>query len=319
MVELTEQEKLERRRQKRQQRILQSGESRLGKITGTAFPNRASVSPSPSPSPSTSSINKPASTPSASTPPPFRTQRRDSDDPSEELGAPQPLNDMNTMMNQQFASMFGGISGIPGSEGSAFNPAAALMANGSHAEGQQQANMDPFQQLFANAAAAQGGQGGFNPAALLATMAGGGAEQPMTEEQQKMDRSQKYWNLLHFILMVLLGFYAVYTEWTRAGSERFASLLSSNASVASYPAVHVPLFWYFITIELGLQSARMFYQQGTMPPTSTIATLATQLPHPFGSIITIFLRYRLIWTCLSQDICILVFIIGLSQVISNVF
>lgn len=37
MGELTEQEKLERRRQKRQQRILQSGESRLGKITGTAF------------------------------------------------------------------------------------------------------------------------------------------------------------------------------------------------------------------------------------------------------------------------------------------
>lgn len=288
-------------------------------LTGLlALANRASASPSPSPSPSTSSINKPAS--AASNPPPsFRTQRRDSDDPSEELGAPQPLNDMNTMMNQQFASMFGGISGIPGSEGNAFNPAAALMANSAHAEGQQ-ANMDPFQQLFANAAAAQGGQGGFNPAALLATMAGGGgAEQPMTEEQQKMDRSQKYWNLLHFIMMVLLGFYAVYTEWTRAGSERFASLLSSNASVASYPAVHVPLFWYFITIELGLQSARMFYQQGTMPPTSTIATLATQLPHPLGSIITIFLRYRLIWTCLSQDICILVFIIGLSQVISNVF
>ncbi|KAK4519613.1 uncharacterized protein ATC70_009850 [Mucor velutinosus] len=316
MVELTEQEKLERRRQKRQQRILQSGESRLGKITGTAFPNRASASPSPSPSPSTSSINKPAS---ATTHAPLssRTQRRDSDDPSEELGAPPPLNDINTMMNQQFASMFGGISGIPGSEG---NPAAAaLMANSLHAEGQQ-SNMDPFQQLFANAAAAQGGQGGFNPAALLATMAGGGgAEQPMTEEQQKIDRSQKYWNLLHFIMMILLGFYAVYTEWTRAGSERFASLLSSNASVASYPAIHVPLFWYFITIELGLQSARLFYQQGTMPPTSTIATLATQLPHPLGSIITIFLRYRLIWTCLSQDICILVFIIGLSQVISNVF
>lgn len=37
MSELTDQEKLERRRQKRQQRILQSGESRLGKITGTAF------------------------------------------------------------------------------------------------------------------------------------------------------------------------------------------------------------------------------------------------------------------------------------------
>lgn len=38
MSELTaEQEKIERRRQKRQQRILQSGESRLSKITGTAY------------------------------------------------------------------------------------------------------------------------------------------------------------------------------------------------------------------------------------------------------------------------------------------
>ncbi|KAI8646964.1 hypothetical protein BD408DRAFT_409511 [Parasitella parasitica] len=302
MTELTDQEKTERRRQKRQQRILQAGESRLGKITGTAFPNRASVSPSPSPSPSTSSISKSTSTPAASTSPSFRTQRRDSDDPSEELGAPQPLNDMNSIMNQQFASMFGNVSGVPGSEGQ---------------------NMDPFQQLFANAAAAGGNgeNGGFNPAALLATMAGGAGAgaQPMTEEQQKLDQSQKYWNLVHFVMMVLLGFYAVYIEWTRAGSERFASLLSSNAGVAGYPAIHVPLFWYFVTIELGLQSARLFYQQGTMHSTSTIASLATQLPHPFGNIITIFLRYRLIWTCLSQDICILVFIIGLSQVMSNVF
>ncbi|CEP07366.1 hypothetical protein [Parasitella parasitica] len=301
MSELTDQEKIERRRQKRQQRILQSGESRLGRITGTAFPNRASVSPSPSPSPSTSSINKPTSAAATNVSPSFRTQRRDSDDPSEELGAPQPLDNMNSMMNQQFASMFGGVPGVAGSEGQ---------------------NRDPFQQLFANAAAGtggNGGQGGFDPAALLATMAGGAGGQPMTEEQQRLDQSQKYWNLLHFVMMVFLGCYAVYIEWTRAGSERFASLLSSIEGVASYPAIHVPLFWYFVTIELGLQSARLFYQQGTMPPTSTIASLATQLPHPFGTIITVFLRYRLIWTCLSQDICILVFIIGLSQVISNVF
>lgn len=37
MTELTEQQKLERRRLKRQQKILQSAENRLGKITGTAF------------------------------------------------------------------------------------------------------------------------------------------------------------------------------------------------------------------------------------------------------------------------------------------
>lgn len=67
-----------------------------------------------------------------------------------------------------------------------------------------------------------------------------------------------------------------------------------------------------------MQSARLFYQKGTIPPTSTLATIATQLPYPFGNIVTIFLRYRLIWTCLVQDISVLVFIIGLSQVLASI-
>lgn len=297
MGELTEQEKLERRRLKRQQRILQSGESRLSKITGTAFRNvfffnywflskltriiANRATPSPTPSPSTSSINT-----STSTPKPFNSQRRMSDDPSEDLGAPPSL-DMNTLMQQQMASMFGGVSGVPGS-----------------------APGDPLEQLFGNA-----GGNGFNPTSLLATMMNNNGEGLPQQAEQAIDNSSKYWNLLHVLMMIMLGFYAVYTEWTKAGRERFASLLSTD--VNNYPAIHVPLFWYFITIELCLQSARLFYQQGVMPPTSTLAQLATQLPHPFGNIVTICLRYRLIWSCLSQDICILVFVIGISQVISN--
>ncbi|KAG2236022.1 hypothetical protein BDF21DRAFT_469216 [Thamnidium elegans] len=279
MTELTEQEKLERRRQKRQQRILQSGESRLGKITGTAFPNRHTPSPTPSPSTSLKNNTEPITlTPSSSLKPEpvsFRTQRRDSDDPSEELGAPEPLvdQDMNVVMNQAFASMFGGVAGIPGSEG------------------------------------------GFNPASLLSAM--GGGEMPDQAAAEHVQDSTRYWNLLHLLVMVMLGVYSVYFEWTRAGSDRFAALLYKN--VSNYPTIHVPVFWYFVTLELCLQSARLFYQKGTMPPTSTLATLATQLPHPFGNAVTVFLRYRLIWTCLVQDICVLVFIIGLSQVVSNVF
>ncbi|RCI06471.1 hypothetical protein CU098_004075 [Rhizopus stolonifer] len=248
MGELTEQEKLERRRQKRQQRILQAGESRLNKITGTAFPNR--VSPTPSPS----SSSKPV--------------RRASEDPSDELGAPPPV--MDTMM-PPMASMFG-----------------------------QPPLGDPMEQLFS--------QQGFNPASMFANLAN---EQP----PPLVDTSAKYWNLLHFVMMISLGVYAVYTEWTRAGSERLAALLYDP--VTRYPSVHVPLFWYFVTLELGLQSARLFYHQGTMPSQSTLAQIATQLPHPIGTVATVFLRYRLIFACLVQDICVLVFIIGLAQVISN--
>ncbi|KAI9348370.1 hypothetical protein BD770DRAFT_446315 [Pilaira anomala] len=292
MVELTEQEKLERRRQKRQQRILQSGESRLGRITGTAFPNRSTPSPTPSPSTSFKNSSEPTLTPSTSLKyhsdsTSFRRERRDSDDPSEELGAPTPFvdQDMNVVMNQAFANMFGGVAGIPGAE------------NG----------------------------GGFNPASLLSAMGGSGSgssgiggEIPGQATVQVND-STKYWNVLHLVTMVMLGIYSVYFEWTRAGSDRFAALLYSNIGVSNYPTIHVPVFWYFVTLELCLQSARLFYQKGSMPPTSMMATLATQLPHPFGSAITIILRYRLIWVCLVQDICVLIFIIGLSEVVSNVF
>lgn len=171
--------------------------------------------------------------------PSFRTQRRDSDDPSEELGAPQPTDqDMNNLMNQTFASMFGGVAGIPGSEGMGFNPAALLGAmNGGGGGGDNEA----FQKLL------QGQQGDsnappFDPSALF----GGGGS------QQKVDPSTKYWNLLHLILMMLLGIYAVYTEWTRGGSERFASLLYSNVGVSNYPSIHVVSVFIRIMCIVGL-------------------------------------------------------------------
>ncbi|KAI8994531.1 hypothetical protein BDB01DRAFT_195622 [Pilobolus umbonatus] len=50
-----EQQKLEKRRARRQQRILASAESRLNMITGNQSGIRESITPSPSPSPSTSS------------------------------------------------------------------------------------------------------------------------------------------------------------------------------------------------------------------------------------------------------------------------
>jgi hypothetical protein len=135
-------------------------------------------------------------------------------------------------MNQQFASMFGGVPGIPGSASSdAFSPASLFGAMGADP------NMNPeaLQQMLGGGG---GGAGGFNPATLLASMAGG-ASGMEDQQPQVVDKSIKYWNVLHLIMMVLLGFYSVYTEWTRAGSDRFASLLQSNAGVANYPAIHV--------------------------------------------------------------------------------
>jgi hypothetical protein len=143
-------------------------------------------------------------------------------------------------MNQQFASMFGGVPGVPGSASSdAFSPASLFGAMGSDPS----MNPEVLQQMFAGG----GGQGGFNPASLLASMAGG-ANGMEDQQPQVVDKSIKYWNVLHLVMMVLLGFYSVYTEWTRAGSDRFASLLQSNVGVANYPAIHVVKRVYFVEL-----------------------------------------------------------------------
>ncbi|KAI8382265.1 hypothetical protein BD560DRAFT_487142 [Blakeslea trispora] len=269
MSELTEQEKLERRRQKRQQRILNAGESRLSKITGTAFPHRASPTPSPSVS------SEP-------------TTRKVDEDPSEDLGAPQPM--LENLMGFQS------------------NAAATLLGNDTPPfpfSQKQQGNMDPWM---------TGQQGPFDPASLFsAALNAQGSE--TTQQQQQQDTTAKYWNGLHLIMMILLGCYAVYQEWSTVGKDTFGTLLYHTPTMYSS---HMSLFWYFVTMELGLQSARMFYHQGNMPSNSTWMQFATQLPHPLGTMATVFMRYRLIFSCLVQDISILIFIVGMAQVISNV-
>ncbi|KAI8986354.1 hypothetical protein BDB01DRAFT_785299 [Pilobolus umbonatus] len=294
MSDLTDKEKLERRRQKRLNKILQSGESRLNKITGTTHQYKTNP---PVPSPSVSYVPKsnvehiPSMHRSVSDGC-FRP-RRDSDDPSEELGAPPPL-DMNDMMSQ---TLFNNMFNQPSPSQSTSTDTRTSIEN-------------PLENLFSASGLP------FNPA-LLASIAGNNMNGVSNADTENKDTSLKYWNLLHLIMMCLLGMYAVYTEWTTVGVDRLAALLHGNTLAVNYPAMNVPLFWYYITLELCMQSARLFYQQGNIESTSTIAMIATQLPDPIGNIATILLRYRLIWTCLVQDCCILIFIIGLSEVISS--
>ncbi|KAI8075089.1 hypothetical protein BC940DRAFT_224543, partial [Gongronella butleri] len=246
----------ERRRQKRQQKIMSSAGDRLSRITGTAFPSRAE---SPTPSPSTSSgLGEHASAGTGRT---MGASSRLEDDPSEELGAPPPMDPLN---------MFGSPGMMPGMQGMGMGPMA-------------------------------GGADGMNM--------GASNNQNVSSAT---DPSLKYWNLLHLVSMLILGLYAVYKEWTLVGVDRLASLLEHSSDYTLQGGQ--PLFWYFATIQVALQSARFASQQGTMASTSTLAAIATQLPPPLNNIVTVFMRYRLIWSCLVQDICVLLFILGCAQV-----
>jgi hypothetical protein len=72
-----------------------------------------------------------------------------------------------------------------------------------------------------------------------------------------------------------------------------------------------PIFYTFIVISLSLQAFRLILEKGKPLPGSTIATVGSFLPHPFGTILIGFARYRMILTDLLEDFAALLFGMGL--------
>ncbi|RVD82268.1 uncharacterized protein DFL_006700 [Arthrobotrys flagrans] len=113
------------------------------------------------------------------------------------------------------------------------------------------------------------GAGGIPPD-LLSAMLGGGAglEQPAPQESPYA----KWWALLHVLCSVLLGVYAVLSlplRFTGTKEER----------VQHEETQKIPLFWYFATMELLLQSTRyLLVERGGPPPGMILTTISRFLP-----------------------------------------
>ncbi|KAF9205832.1 hypothetical protein CPC16_000726 [Podila verticillata] len=149
----------------------------------------------------------------------------------------------------------------------------------------------------------------------------GGAPPGFTVITPQEDLTAKWWKLLHFVLSVLLGLGVVYQEHRRSGHlERFDALATDKPlQYGTFQVAATPVFWYFITMELILQSTRMFLQGITASPSSTLGTIAGFLPPPFSDAIRVFMRYRLIWSSLVNDLTVVVFIVGMTIALVHMF
>ncbi|KAG0311398.1 hypothetical protein BGZ99_010207 [Dissophora globulifera] len=149
----------------------------------------------------------------------------------------------------------------------------------------------------------------------------GNAPPGFTVITPQVDLTTRWWKLLHLVLSVLFGFGVVYTEYKRQGDlDRFDALATEKPlPYGVYQVARIPVFWYFITMELILQSTRMFLHGVTATPSSTLGTIAGFLPSPFSDAIQIFMRYRLIWSSLVSDLSVVVFIVGLTITFTHMF
>ncbi|KAI8339930.1 hypothetical protein BC941DRAFT_418942 [Chlamydoabsidia padenii] len=322
MPDLTEQQKLERRRLKRQQRILQSAGDRLERITGTAFPDR--ISPCPSPSTSSSSL-RPASVSSLSISTNNRTLRSVSSASS--LHQQNTMNDNDEMtVAEHFPASndprrrtydtyskpvledIKSVSTIPPillepSTDDIVEPSGLRNRLSSTKSSTTPSPIPQFSPLKQR------------PLSLMNTL----LMRKLYRQQHhhSLDPTLKYWNFLHFISMIWLTLCGLYTEWKHAGNlDCFARLLHDQ----NPPVTQFPLFRNFIMLELLLFGAfTLYHPQDQYPlPDDDFTLVASQLPSPLDYYITSVLSYRRNLFCLIQDLSIIVFIIGFAQVLSKI-
>ncbi|CAG8745699.1 3740_t:CDS:2, partial [Funneliformis caledonium] len=124
--------------------------------------------------------------------------------------------------------------------------------------------------------------------------------------QQQVDLQSKLWQVIHFGTMILLGGLIAWAEFLREKGAwtRFYLLNYERPEdiIATESIPYMRVFWYFITVELILQSSRMFFQQDRVFQGSTLGQFARKLPAPFSDVLTVLLRYNLIWNSLWEDI-----------------
>ncbi|KAG0251209.1 hypothetical protein BG011_007785 [Mortierella polycephala] len=221
-------------------------------------------------------------------------------DPDDSLGAP-PVS-----RHTAFASS----TSAPGSPFGEQNP---FFNNPFYSPQQQQALTKMMSEEHAHSSS--------NAAAKQAGGFGTGVPPGFTPIIPQADTTARWWKLLHLVLSFLLGIGVVYREYRRQGDlERFDGLATDKPlPYGVYQVEPIPVFWYFVTMELILQSSRMFLHGITASPSSTLATIAGFLPEPFADAIRVFMRYRLIWSSLVQDLSVVVFIVGVTIVFTHMF
>ncbi|KAK6535444.1 hypothetical protein TWF694_001904 [Orbilia ellipsospora] len=155
----------------------------------------------------------------------------------------------------------------------------------------------------------EGADGGGIPPELLNSMLGGGFGAGGPEIPQEVAQGSpfaKWWAVIHVLCSILLGVYAVLSL-----PDKFTGTKEDRLKFADTPKI--PLFWYFATMELMLQSTRyLLVERGGPPPGLIMGTIVRFLPRPLGRAILTLSHYIKMFSTAYQDALIVVFTIGMT-------
>ena len=287
------------RRERREQKITSQGGSRLEKIAGLqggAAAREALYAEHAEPD--TASVDKPASSATSSS----RLRRRSSSHGADIFGVDGGSEDPFSMLragNDPFAS-------VP--EELQNDPMLKLLLN-----------TPLFGQGSESGAGAGGIGGGIEDSSSddLSRLAEKLSKQLMgqisgdkkVEEQPVPNASTWKWKLVRLLsVCAVLGYL-----WVQLEDYDFSRTMDVTCGIVPLLCLWSdckPIFYTFVTVSLSLQALRLILDRGRPVSGSIIASIGSFLPHPFGTALVGFARYRMILTDLLEDFSLL--LVGLA-------
>jgi GET complex subunit GET2 len=120
------------------------------------------------------------------------------------------------------------------------------------------------------------------------------------------------WRIIHAVFALGLGLYIAFTTTftgTRIERERSGLNFTAEDEMALSPA-SVHFFWIFATAEVLLQTSRFFLEKGRVQQGGIIGMIMGFLPEPYKGYLALVTRYSRIWTTISGDAMVCVFVLG---------
>ncbi|RDL39274.1 Uncharacterized protein BP5553_03614 [Venustampulla echinocandica] len=297
------------RKERREAKIRAGGSARLDKITGLGGGVPRDVSPRPAasavqhPDPEEVDISQHYYEPSG-------RASRPANDP---FAMPQPqINEdqLRQMMlgmdpsrgppmggeGNPFAG-FPGMAGMPGMEG----------MGGPGGPDLDDPMMKMMQQMMGGMPGGAGpGAGGMPPFPGMPGMPGQAAA-------AAADPYAYLWRIIHAVFALGLGLYIAFTTTftgTKLERERSGLYTSTATDGAGLSPASVHFFWIFATAEVVLQTSRFFMEKGVVQPGGIMGTVMGFLPQPYKGYLGLVTRYMRIWTTVSGDAMVCVFVLG---------
>lgn len=115
------------------------------------------------------------------------------------------------------------------------------------------------------------------------------------------------WRLVHTVFALSLGLYiALASNFSGSKFDRELSVLTDGSEIFK----NTKFFYVFAIVEVLLQSSRFLLEKGRTPHTGLLGLVLGISPEPYKGYLVLILRYSRIWTTVSADAMVCLFVLG---------